>query len=119
MCPTTLVFTSACEMREERPEGSVVLTFPCQLAVVRLFARNDLLHQLVVAAVAHCLDDVSHLETNTKMGGKTHSPTQREEYIKEMNPSVKSYTFDQWQKNPSNVVKSLELCASGKDRRTI
>lgn len=45
----------------------MVLTFPRQLTVVRLFAGNDLLHQLVVAAVAHRLDDVSHLERNTKM----------------------------------------------------
>lgn len=53
----------SCETKEEkRQEGGVVLTFPRQLTVVRLFAGNDLLHQLVVAAVAHCLDDVSHLE---------------------------------------------------------
>lgn len=56
------------EIKEDkRQEGIKMLTFPCQLAVVGLFAGNDLLHQLVVAAVAHCLDDVSHLETNTKM----------------------------------------------------
>lgn len=56
------------------PEGGVALTFPCQLAVVGLLAGNDLLHQLVVAAVAHRLDDVSHLETRAEMvgtGGKT------------------------------------------------
>lgn len=53
----------SCETKEENwQEGCVVLTFPRQLTVVRLFAGNDLLHQLVVAAVAHCLDDVSHLE---------------------------------------------------------
>lgn len=70
-------FTDAqvsCEMDEEkRQEGRVGLTFPCQLAVVGLLARNDLLHQLVVAAVAHCLDDVSHLETQ-KNGGSARSP---------------------------------------------
>lgn len=49
----------------------MALTFPCQLAVVGLLAGNDLLHQLVVAAVAHCLDDVSHLETHAEMVG-TH-----------------------------------------------
>lgn len=40
-----------------------LLTFSCQLTVVWLLAWDYLLHQLVVAAVAHCLDDVMHLQS--------------------------------------------------------
>jgi len=46
------------------------LTFPCQRAVVRLFAGYYLLYQLVVAAVAHCLDNVMHLQTKIKTVGQ-------------------------------------------------
>lgn len=58
------------------------LTFPGQLAVVGLLAGYDLLHQLVVAAVAHCLHDVVHLQTDVEAVGpeairKANSPAQR------------------------------------------
>lgn len=49
---------------EEKP------TFTCQLAVVWMFAGYYLLHQLVVAAVAHCFDNVMHLQTKIKTVGE-------------------------------------------------
>lgn len=58
---------------ESRASEEKALTFSCQLAVVRLFAGYYLLHQLVVAAVAHCLDNVMHLQTKIKNCGKEHS----------------------------------------------
>lgn len=50
-----------------------VFTFPCQLAVVWLLAGYYLLHQLVVAAVAHCLHNVVHLQTEINFFKKTFS----------------------------------------------
>lgn len=55
---------------ENRESEEEALTFPCQLAVVWLFAGYYLLHQLVVTAVAHCLDNVMHLQTDIKTVGK-------------------------------------------------
>lgn len=55
----------------ERSETEA-LTFPCQLAVVWLFAGYYLLHQLVVAAVAHRLDNVMHLQTNITVVKNIH-----------------------------------------------
>ena len=58
---------------ESRASEEKALSFACQLAVVRLFAGYYLLYQLVVAAVAHCLDNVMHLQTKIKNCGKEHS----------------------------------------------
>lgn len=55
---------------ESRASEEKALTFPCQLAIVWLFAGYYLLHQLVVAAVAHCLDNVMHLQTKIETVGK-------------------------------------------------
>lgn len=80
----------SCETKEEKRQegGGVVLTFPRQLTVVRLLAGNDLLHQLVVAAVAHCLDDVSHLEIGSKMAEMPFLPKQKRE-----KPGIKHSSF--------------------------
>lgn len=51
---------------ESKASAEKAFTFPCQLTVVWLFAGYYLLHQLVVAAVAHCLDNVMHLQTKTE-----------------------------------------------------
>ena len=49
-----------------QPKDLRELTFPGQLAVLRLLAGDDLLHQLVVAAAAHRLHDVLHLRGGRK-----------------------------------------------------